>query len=388
MLFRGFAHKESYSPVHPAPRSKTLVDNAHAGHFSHERSGDQRLKLRTRAAAYGVAGLALAGVVIFSGSALGLLSTTSSGILSVLLTDPPSVPSGVSAVYVTYSSIAVHASGFSDSGWVSFAGGGTIDTLKLVNSSQTISSGNVPSLTYNMVRFNITKVVVEYMGANYTADVASGKLTASIVGGVKVDSSVPAAALIDIQPTVLNLGNQTDPSFTMAAGARALQVPSDEVSPSMREVGNNYSLQGHSWFQTFKQRPSDNLTVSGLMLSSGTFSFSAANTGTDPAIIRMVILTPATKGGESGVMGGSMSNSIFFLLLPDGSMRLVNGTPGEINSYLGSAGFSLAAGALHSFTFRGTITSLLGKRGVSTGSQYDVVLMGSETLATQVVTAS
>jgi hypothetical protein len=364
-----------------------LVDNAHSGYFSYGRTGDLRLKLRTRAAAYGVAGLALAGVVIFSGSALGLLSASSSGILSVLLTDPPSVPSGVSAVYVTYSSIAVHASGFNDSGWVSFSGGGTIDTMKLVNFSQTISSGVVPSLTYDLVEFNISNVAVDYMGTNYSVTVASGKLIVPIVGGVKVDSSNPAAALIDIQPTVLNLGDQTSPSFTMAAGAKALQVPSDEVSDSMRHVGNNYSLEGHSWFQTFKQHHSDDLTVSGLVLASGTFSFSVANEGSDPATIRMAILTPIAQGEGSGMMTGSAPNSIFFVVQPDGSLRLVNGTPGQVESFLGLGGYSLAAGASHSFSFTGTITSLLGKHGISSRSQYNVVLIGSETVGSQMVTA-
>ena len=346
------------------------------------------MKLRTKAAACGVAGIALAGAVIFSGSALGLLNISSSGILSVLLTDPPSVPSGVSAIYVTYSSIAVHAAGLNDSGWISFSGTGTIDTLKLVNLSQTITSGVVPSLTYNLIKFNISNVEVDYLGTNYSVNIASSKLVVPIVGGVKVDSSNPAAALVDIQPTVLNLGDQTSPNFTMATGAKALQVPSDEVSDSMKDVGSNYSLQGHSWFQTFKSHHADNLTVSGLSLSSGAFSFSLANQGSDPATISMAILTPTAQGEGSGMMMGSMPNSIFFAVQSDGSLRLVNGTPGQVESFLGSGGYTLAAGASHSFTFTGSITSLLVKHGVSSGSQYDLILVGLETLGVQTVTAS
>jgi len=358
------------------------------GNVSYEPLGDLYLKLRTRAAAYGVAGLVLAGAVIFSGSTLGLLSTSSSGILSLLLTDPPSVPSGVSAVYLTYSSIAVHASGFNDSGWVSFSGAGTIDTLKLVNLSQTISSAVVPSLTYDRVEFNISEVEVEYLGTNYTVAVASSNLVVPIIGGVTVDSSNPAAALIDIQPTVLNLGDQFNPSFTMAAGAKALQVPSDEVSDSMRNVGNDYSLEGHSWFQTFKQHHSDDLSVSGLALASGMFSFSVANAGSDPVTIRMAILTPIAQGEGSGMMMGSAPNSIFFVVPPDGSLKLVSGAPGQVESFLGSGGYSLSPGASHSFSFTGTITSLLGKLGVSSGTRYSVELAGSENFGTQMVTAS
>ena len=344
------------------------------------------MKLRTRAVAYGIAGLVLAGTVIFSGSTLGLLGA-SSGVLSVLLTDPPSVPSGVSAIYVTYSSIAVHAAGLNDSGWVSFSGQGTIDTMKLVNLSQTISSGIVPSLTYNMVEFNISNVQVEYMGANYSAAIASERLVVPIVGGVKVSSSTLSAALVDIQPTVLNLGDRARPNFTMATGAKALQVPSDEVSDSMKNVGNSYSLQGRNWLDVFRSHH-DNLTVAGISFSPNTLSFVVTNSGSDAATLRMAILTPVTSNGESEMAMGSMANSFFFAVQRDGSLVLVNGAPGQVESLLGSDGYSLAQGASHTFSFHGTITSLLGKHGESSGTTYTLVLLGSEAFRGVTVIAS
>jgi len=350
------------------------------------------LKLQTRAAAYGLAGLVLAGVVIFSGSELGLLSTSSSGVLSLLLTDPPSVSNGVTAVFVTYSGIQIHATGLNDSGWVSFPGQGTIDTLKLVNLSQTISSGSLPSLTYNMVQFEITNVTVTYMGANYSATIASDKLVVPIVGGVKVSSSNPAAALVDIQPTILNLGNETSPSFTMATGARALQVPADEVSDSMREVGNSYSLQGHSWYQDFSHHQQiDNLTVSGLMLTTNSFSFSAANTDSDALTLRMVILSPVgqNENGASGMgmLSGSMANSVIFVVQSDGSLKLVNSSPNALGLLLQTDGYTIAGGESHSFIFTGTMT-LLVKHMITSDSTYNAVFLGSDVLGTQTVVAS
>ena len=346
------------------------------------------MKLRTKAAAYGVAGLVVAGTVLFSGSALGLLNTDSSGVLSVLLTDPPTVPDGVSAVYISYSSIAVHAAGLNDSGWISFSGGGTIDTMKLVNLSQTISSETVPSFTYNLVEFNVSKVDVDYMGVNYSASVASTRLVVPIVGGVKVSSSNPAAALIDIYPVVLNLGDQANPSFTIATGAKALQVPSVEVSDSMKKVGNSYSLEGHGWFQTFRKVHSSNVTVQDPALAPGAFSFTVTNLGTDPVTVRMIILTPVAHGGGLTMAMNSMANSIFFSAQSDGSLRLVNGTPDQVESALSASGYLLAPGSSHSFTFSGTIASLLGKQAVSSGVEYNMVLMGSEALSAQTVVTS
>ena len=158
------------------------------------------MNVQAKAAAYGIVGLALAGVVILSGTAIGVLNPSSGGfnpaspgLLSILLTDPPSVPEGVTAVYINYSGLALHAKGLGDGGWVTVAGQGTLETLGLVNISQTLTSGNVPSGTYNLLAFNITSAEVEYLGTNYSATVNSGRLIVPILGGLTVNSSNPAA---------------------------------------------------------------------------------------------------------------------------------------------------------------------------------------------------
>jgi hypothetical protein len=346
------------------------------------------LKLKTKAAAYGLAGLALAGVVILSGSALGLLSTRSFGVLSVLLTDPPSVPEGVTAVYVTYSDVAVHGAGFSDSGWVSVSGQGTIDTLELVNLSQTISSGTIPSSTYNQVRFTISNVMVEFGGKNYSAAISSGALDVPIPGGLNVNSSSPAATIIDIQPTVLNLGEQSNPSFTITTGASALQVPSGDLDQSTHVLGHMASLEGHDWYDSFKAKHSEILSVSALTLSSNSFSFSATNDGSDSIALRTVVIAPgSTREGENNALGSVMNGAVF-AVQADGSLRLLSGSPGEAESSFEDSGYTLAGGATQQFTYSGTIANLLGNHGIMSGTSYFVIISGSETLSVQTVTAS
>ena len=346
------------------------------------------MRLGTKAIGYGVAGLVLASAVVFSGSALGFLNARSSGVLSVLLTDPPTVPDGVSAVYVSYSGIAVHAEGFGDSGWVAVSGSGTINTMKLINFSQTISSGVVPSLSYNLIAFNISAASVEFMGKNYSATVGSGRLTVPFVGGLKVNSSNSAAALIDIQPTVLNLGTQSSPDFTLAAGAKALQVPSGEVNDSMKALGHTFELQGHGWFESFKAHHSDSLASSGLTLTSNSFSFSVTNSGSDSEVLRMVVITPTSpRNGEHGALD-SANNGVVFSVGPDGSLELLSGGPMQVSSVFGGSGYSLAPGTTHHFSYSGTTSTMHGGQGITSGADYSVTFIGSETLSVQTVTAS
>jgi hypothetical protein len=346
------------------------------------------LRLRTKAVAYGISGLVLASAVIFSGSALGLLNARSSGVLSILLTDPPSIPNGVSAVYITYSGIQVHAEGLGGGGWVAISGAGTIDTMKLVNLSQTISSGDIPSLTYDLVAFNISGASVDFMGANYSATVGSGRVTVPFVGGLKVNSSSDAAALIDIQPTVLNLGTRSTPGFTLAAGAKALQVPSGDVSDSLKTLGHTFRLQGNGWFESFMAKHSDNVVGSGTTLTANSLSLSVTNSGSDPVIVRMVMVTPATPGGgeEGGALGSVVSGAVF-AVQSDGSLKPLSGMPMQVDSLFGNSGYSLSPGTTHQFTYSGTIASLLRGNGIISGDSYYVVVMGSETLSVQTVVA-
>lgn len=343
------------------------------------------MRLWTKTFAYGVAGIVVAGAVLSTGSALGFISLSTSGDLSVMLTDPPSVPAGVSAIYLTYTNLGVHPKGFANSTWVSIAGGGTIDTMKLINLSQTISTDTVPSLTYDLMKFNISGVNVEYFAKNYTAAVSSGSLTAPILGGLVVNSSNLAAALVDLQPTVLNLGNQSGPEFTITAGAKALQVPSGQVSDSVKQVGHTTSLKGHGWFQSFESVHSDDLSVSGVLLSSNSLSFSATNDGSDPFTIRMVVVAQSAQGNGVGNSLGAIVNGAVFTVHPNESLQLLNGPPGQVEALLAGPGCTLAPGRSHEFNFSGEITTLLGDRGITAGGTYYVVVIGYGEVAVQSV---
>lgn len=363
-----------------------MVDNAAPRRITHEPQGGSGLKLRTKAAAYGVAGLAVAGVVIFSGSVLGLLGPSSPGNLSVLLTDPPNVPVGVTAVYVSYTDVTVHARGFGDSGWVPVHGSGTIDTMKLVNLSQTISSDMIPSLTYDQIALTITGATIEFDHENYSTAVSTSRLVVPIVGGLTVYTSKPAAALVDIQPTVLNLGNGSNLSFALTAGAQALQVPSDDVNQSTGVMGHQASLTGHGWFESFKAGYSTNPS-SAAVLTPDSLSFTIQNNETNPITIRMIMVAPSTTRGEDGALN-SIVNNVVFAVQPDGSLQLLSGPPGQVQSYLEGQGFTLAAGASQQFVYSGTLTTLLQGHGVAAGTTYYIVVVGDGTTSVQTLTAS
>ena len=345
------------------------------------------MKLGAKAVTYGLVGLAFAGAIILSGSALGLLGSSSPGVLLVLLTDPPTVPTGVTGVYITYSSLAFHAAGFGSSGWVSVPGHGTFDSMQLVNLSQTISSDTVPRLTYDEVKFTIEAATVEFMGQNYSAAASSGRLEVPIIGDLKVNSTSPAAALVDFQPTVINLGAPSSPSFTLTAGAKALQVPSGEVDQLSKGVGQQTSLEGHGWFDSFKAEDSDTFSASAVSLTPDSFSITVMNSGPDPTTLHMFVVTVHANGGEDSALGAAVDTMVF-LAQPNGSLQLLNGSPGQVQAHLKGSGYTLEGGSSQPFSYSGAITSLHGGYAPVPGTSYYVIVVGAGTISAQVVTAT
>ncbi|MCL4355154.1 MAG: hypothetical protein JRN56_01950 [Nitrososphaerota archaeon] len=345
------------------------------------------MKIGTRAATYGLAGLALAGAIIVSGSSFGLFGSGSSGVLSVLFTDPPTVPTGVTGVYITYSNLAVHAAGFGNSGWISVPGHGTFDSMKLVNLSQMVSSDTVPPVTYDKMGFTITTATVQFVGQNYTAIVSTGRMDIPIIGGLKVNSTSPAAAIVDVQPTVINLGNNSSPIFTLAAGAKALQVPSEYVSQLTKTMGQQVPLKEHGWFDSFKAEYSNNFSGTAVSLTPNSFSINVENGGPSQITVRMLIVAAHIKGGEGSALSAA-ANSMVFLVQPNGSLQLLGGPLSQVQSYLNGPGYTLAGGSSQTFSYSGSITSLRGGSAPIVGTSYYVVIVGTGTISAQLVTAT
>ncbi len=196
--------------------------------------------------------LIAAGAYAFSGSSngsffgLGGSSTSGSGTMQLSMIDPPNVPGNVVAVYVTYSSIQVHeANAGNQSGWHNVTSSGTIDLMKIVSSSQVLGSAQLPSGTYNIVRFNITSAFVTVQNStgadqNYTAKIPSGMVQSVITGGVNVKAGSTSALLVDISPKVTYGGNQ----YTLVPSATA--APTTPVAQQSQTTNTITSVSTRS----------------------------------------------------------------------------------------------------------------------------------------------
>ena len=341
----------------------------------------------------------------------------SQGQIDVLLTDPPTVPAGVTGVYVTYSHVALHNA----SGWIDTNAKGTIDLMKMVNVSTTIAAVQVPVGVYNAVRFNVSSAAVTYNSVNYTAFVPKAMLTVSIPGGVQVTSTKTSAAIIDMYPTVMNIGSKSDPEFVVNTAASGFQVPANAVTKDMSHWFR-MSLSNFPWWTHLNEQYTSNIQITAAALSSGSLSVTIKNTGSEdvnlttisvmpigyecasPATTQTSTTTSTTTTHTQVRLPLCFTGSALFVVFPNATVKSVPGlslggflpmahSDSHPINFFANPGYKLATGQSVTLTFSGTITfgfSLFGHTppGVISGDQYNVTVEGPQALAAYVVVAS
>ena len=321
-------------------------------------------KVLTSAMVAAIAAIALISAAILSPgmSALGSTSTARlgpSGTLAVVLTDPPTVPEGVTAVYATYTDVQVHvADAGNQSGWYDLHSSGQINLMSVINVGQTIGSTSVPSGLYNALRFNITAAIVTYQGQNYTAQIAKSytngvsQLTVPIIGGIQVQSSETSAAIIDMTPTVILGGNSTNPQFVFVNSARAYTMPANSVPRDIMLRHHRVNLTAQAWWD--KIIDSQHYQLTSASLTPNSLAITVDNTGNVSVVYRFAAVT-ATSTQNGGDMGRA-SISEYFIVEPNASLIAVNGsTPIQLAWSLAAGGYLLPPGSSVTFTYSGQI---------------------------------
>jgi len=329
------------------------------------------------------------------------------GTISIVATDPPQVPDGVTSMLVTYSSVAVHmASADSQAGWVELNASGTFDSLKLINSTETIASANVPSGLYDMVQVQLSSVTATLNGITYLADVPSNVINATIGGGVEVNGSQPAAALVDFTPTLLNSGTTAAPHLVLNAACEVFALSPSETAVNMSEVGSMSNLTTTPWWPVLQENHTASIEITGATITTSSLMVAVKNDGALNETLRFVIATPLnasvlptvqpSKGYSPVYSMPPMGGSYVFAVLPNGTLSLVSSSvmmvgTSAVSPVLMGKGYNLSAGRSATLSYAGPL--ILGTGGSSmpmepSSGEYQVTLIGDLAQASVVISTS
>src|SRR5690242_5277538 len=114
--------------------------------------------------------IAISLVVIGAGASGGFLFYGPSNV-QVSIRDPPQSPysSSISAIYVTFTSIDVHAANAgNDSGWHQITSNTSVNLFTVINVSSVLGKASPPAGKYTELRFNVSQVIVTISAVNVT----------------------------------------------------------------------------------------------------------------------------------------------------------------------------------------------------------------------------
>ena len=277
------------------------------------------------------------------------------------MTDPPTVPNGVTHVYITYNSLQVHVHGAgNESGWnnVSAPSSSTqsLDLMSVINASETIASANIHAGVFDALRLNITSVTVTYLEMNYSAYLVyeHHTLTVPVDGGVEVSAARTSAAMIDLTPTILLLGDPTNPAFAFVPSARGYVIPSQSIPANSAKVGERHDLNGDGWWHQ-EIAESSSFAITRASLTPTSLSITVENTGNASILFSVAGVTSqfTEAGGEAGIL----LTSQIFAVQSNGSLVAFSSTgAGHIAETIMQGGFLLAPGNTTTFTYLGSIS--------------------------------
>jgi Domain of unknown function (DUF4382) len=315
------------------------------------------------------------------------------GQFAIMATDPPVMADGADHAYAHYNGAAVHsAQSDNSSGWVKFAASGTIDLTGSADTGQTIASSQVQSGTYDMVRVNISSVIVTYNNVNYSATVATGTVTSRLGTEAQVSSHAAAEAVVDLRTFVMNTGSSTSPKFVFTSSAKATTVPPGEESTSSLELGAKTSLSGAGWWSTFKSQTSTQVRITSAAITGNSVQVQLQNSGSEAANVQTVVITPVSASGTAQLsLPATFQGSAVFTVNSAGSLQSSNSL--QALAMVGADDCKVNSSSIASLGFTGNISLgfglnlTLGLNGIIQGQQYLVTVMGANTYASTVVVA-
>ncbi|MDG7001846.1 MAG: DUF4382 domain-containing protein [Nitrososphaerota archaeon] len=232
-------------------------------------------------------------------------STIQTGVLAAQITDPPdppNIPVGITHVYIYYNDIEAHTTFQNNSVWVNVAKGGVVDILSVLNLSRTLGSAQVPSGTYDQVRFSIENATVTFGGANYTASIPMDQIVVSLSnGGTVVQPDSSAGFVLGLTPTVLVSSSSGKQAFQIEAAVQGVSIPSDSWNVSLASPGSFIQdITSQPWWKVATPI-GDNLSeVTGTEIYPTTLLVILNNTGRTPITISgMNILSSGASSSNS-----------------------------------------------------------------------------------------
>ena len=215
---------------------------------------------------------------------------SSNGTVAFMLTDPAQVPSGTTALNVTFSGARLHETGATNSsGFVDINASGTINLLSLLNVSQTLGIASLnKTKAYDSIILNVSSSTITINGTAYNVTLPSNKLDVHVsnVNGTS------GAVLVDLSPTIVQIISANQTMFVMVPSVKAVIVGSSNVNSTVIKVGARARLNANIHSKLSLATPNVAITNASLSEEANRtdFSVTVKNSGNSTAYVNHILL--------------------------------------------------------------------------------------------------
>ncbi|MDG6927902.1 MAG: DUF4382 domain-containing protein [Nitrososphaerota archaeon] len=174
--------------------------------------------------------IAIAAIIAAGGASYAYLylpmtaPTGSASTFSVLLTDPPSVPSGTQAVNVNFSEVAIQ---INNGSWLYSSVNQQINLMHLLNVSKVVAVFKVPeNSTVTQIRFYVSNATLVISGSKYALFVPSGVIKVPVTNYTKM-----TGVLVDLHTHIVE--------SHAGRSIRYILTPVVSIMPLNKQPGHN-----------------------------------------------------------------------------------------------------------------------------------------------------
>ncbi|MEM0385195.1 MAG: hypothetical protein QXH64_01925, partial [Nitrososphaeria archaeon] len=206
--------------------------------------------------------------------------------------------------------------------------------------------------------------------------------------------------LVDIEPTVFNMGTKDEPFFVLTAVAKGYPVPQEEIEEIRDKIhvpGFKFEIRNRMWWQRLRQMHASSIEITSAKVLSNLLEVNVKNTGEGDVMLRLVIVFPLyTRMSWRGYFPAFFEGAAVFLIKQDGTLqplqlRYKQNMGEDVKSMLMvSRGYKLEQGKSVELKYEGELTFEYGLRlkGTITPipvSEYLVAVIGDGVADTYIV---
>ena len=227
----------------------------------------------------------------------------------VSLTDPATVPQGTTALYVTYSALQLSVSHNGSTSVQALPGTGTVNVLKLQNSSIVLATTTIPNGSkVAQIKVNISNAIITINGVNSSVLIGEETLTVNITHNNSVSGQ--QNGLMDLVPSVTAIETVDKTVYVLTASVRAIITPANVFagqstivqSKGVRQPPNvgakmNFSANVNLTSLFSSVTPTIRITSTSIVVNGNNtdFSMTVQNTGNTSVELNGIMINGSKK---------------------------------------------------------------------------------------------